>query len=125
MKKVYTYVMPRSFNKYSIPIAIQSCYLKDYSLRSKLEFSLPITELSTTDVFVKLKQILKKNNINIAMTSIFILPINKPKFLNKLLKNTSNKNKFHFVLENLILNKKEILDWSSDHRKYSKIIKEF
>ena len=59
------------------------------------------------------------------MTSIFILPINKPKLLNKLLKNVSIKNKFHFVLENLILNKKEILEWTLDYRKYSRIIKEF
>ena len=125
MKKVYTYVIPRRFNNYYIPIAIQSCYLKDYSLRSQLEFSLPITELSTIDVFVKLKQILKRKDINIVMTSIFILPINKPILLSKLLKNTSIKNKFHFVLENLVLNKKEILEWTLDFRKYSKIIKEF
>ena len=125
MKKLYTYVVPRSFNKYYIPIAIQSCYLKDYSQRSKLEFVLPITELSTSDVFIKLKENIKKKNTNLAMTSIFILPINKPKLLNKILKNVSIKNKFHFVLENLILNKKEILEWTLDYRKYSRIIKEF
>ena len=60
MKKLITYTLPRPFNKYNIPIAIQSNYLKDYAKINDYEFSLPVTEIKTKNIYIELKKIIKK-----------------------------------------------------------------
>ena len=125
MKKLLTYTLPRTFNKYNIPIAIQSNYLKDYAKNNNFEFSLPVTEIKTKNVYIELKKIIKKKLVNVAMVSIFILPIDDYKLLN-LLMNDINKNSiFHFALEKLVLRKNEILNWAYDYVKYRRVIKNF
>ena len=45
------------------------------------------------------------------MTSIFMLPISNVTLLNKLLQNMHTKTEIHFVLENLVLDRKKIKNW--------------
>ena len=44
MKKLFTYTVPRPFFGYNIPIAIQSCFLRDL-FKKKMLFSLPVIEI--------------------------------------------------------------------------------
>ncbi len=125
MKKLLTYTLPRTFNKYNIPIAIQSNYLKDYAKNNNFEFSLPVTEIKTKNVYIELKKITKKKSVNVAMVSIFILPIDDYKLLNLLMNDVNKNSIFHFALEKLVLKKNEILNWAYDYVKYRRVIKNF
>ena len=125
MKKLLTYTLPRKFNKYNIPIAIQSNYLKDYAKNNYFEFSLPVTEIKTKNIYIELKKITKKKSINIAMVSIFILPIEDFKLLKSTMHGVNPSTKFHFALEKLVLNKSEIKNWAYEYVKYKRVINFF
>ena len=106
MKILHTYVMPRPFNGYNIPIAIQSSYLKDYAYKNNFVFSLPETELTTSGAYSilceKLSGLEEKDSL--AFTSIFMLPIEDDIKLKEIFSHNKAKNiSFHFVLENKIL----------------------
>ena len=62
MKKIVPYVIPRPFNGYNIPIAIQTSYIRAYCGNNNLEFTLPLGEFPTSDSFITLENILKKKN---------------------------------------------------------------
>ena len=125
MKKLLTYTLPRTFNKYNIPIAIQSNYLKDYAKNNHFEFSLPVTEIKTKNIYIELKKITGKKPINIAMVSIFILPVEDLKLLKSIMYGINVKTKFHFALEKLVLNKSEIKNWAYEYVKYKRVINFF
>ena len=59
MKKLFTYTVPRPFSGYNIPIAIQSCFLRDYASK-KMLFSLPVTEIVKKDTYSMFKKNFKK-----------------------------------------------------------------
>ena len=59
------------------------------------------------------------------MTSIFILPIKDEKKFNKLIKDLNDQTSLHFVLENLILNKKAIFKWRKDYLDLNKLSKNY
>ena len=76
MNNLKTYVLPRPFYGYNIPIAIQSSYIKDYAAKKNYAFSLPETEITTSNVYLVLKKILSNRlNTDLAFTSIFMLPV--------------------------------------------------
>ena len=125
MKKLLTYTLPRTFNKYNIPIAIQSNYLKDYAKNNHFEFSLPVTEIKTKNIYIELKKITEKKPINIAMVSIFILPVEDLKLLKSIMYWINVNTKFHFALEKLVLNKSEIKNWAYEYVKYKRVINFF
>lgn len=125
MKKLITYTLPRTFNKYNIPIAIQSNYLKDYAKNNHFEFSLPVTEIKTKNIYIELKKITGKKLINIAMVSIFILPVEDFKLLKSIMSGVNVNTKFHFALEKLVLNKSKIINWAYEYIKYKRVIKFF
>tara|TARA_B110000444_G_C18814790_1_gene584542 strand:- start:1462 stop:1875 length:414 start_codon:yes stop_codon:yes gene_type:complete len=108
-----TYVMPRPFSGYNIPISIQSVYLKDYANKKNFRFSLPTTEVTNSNNFYMLSKILSEKNINnLAMTSIFLLPLNNDKILNKIFNPLIKKNiNLHFPLEGKILSITEFFDY--------------
>lgn len=122
MKKLLTYTLPRTFNKYNIPIAIQSNYLKDYAKNNNFEFSLPVTEIKTKNIYLELERITKKKIINIAMVSIFILPVKNLRLLNSLMTKVNANTKFHFALEKLVLTKSQIKKWAYEYLKYKRVI---
>jgi sporadic carbohydrate cluster protein (TIGR04323 family) len=125
LKKLLTYTLPRTFNKYNIPIAIQSNYLKDYAKNNHFEFSLPVTEIKTKNIYIQLKKITSKKPINIAMVSIFILPVEDLKLLKSIMYGINVNTKFHFALEKLVLNKSEIKNWAYEYVKYKRVINLF
>jgi sporadic carbohydrate cluster protein (TIGR04323 family) len=122
LKKLLTYTLPRTFNKYNIPIAIQSNYLKDYAKNNNFEFSLPVTEIKTKNIYLELERITKKKIINIAMVSIFILPVKNLRLLNSLMTKVNANTKFHFALEKLVLTKSQIKKWAYEYLKYKRVI---
>ena len=72
---IVTYTMPRPFASYSIPIAIQSCYIRDFCARNNIEFKLPITEMCKKSCFESLKGEIAKldnNNHKLIVTSVFV-----------------------------------------------------
>ena len=71
MMKYLTYTMPRQFGAFVIPIAIQSCYIRDYCTKNSIDFSLPQTEMITSGCFSALKQLIKTE----ASSSITIVAV--------------------------------------------------
>ena len=113
MKKLYNYVVPRPFNGYNIPIAIQSTYLRDYCRKKKFIFSLPVTELTKSNSYVMLSSLIGEKKVkNFGLVSGFVLPVYDLNKIRKLLKNVNKNSKFHLILENNIFNKKQLLDWA-------------
>ena len=73
--KFFTYTMPRSFGGFSIPISIQSCYMRNYCNNNGWEYSLPETELCVKGSFKALWSHLKKNkndDTHILVCSLFV-----------------------------------------------------
>ncbi len=119
---IFTYVMPRIFNGYNIPISIQSVYLRDYAEKRGFQFKLPVTELVTKNNYFMLSKLSKEKTINhIAMTSVFMLPINNKNFCEKLTNKFSKKCIFHFVLENLEYDKIDLLLCIKEFNKTNKL----
>ena len=88
-------------------------------------FSLPVTEIVKKDAYAMFKKKFKKKKISLAMTSIFILPIKDEKKFNNLIKDLNDQTSLHFVLENLILNKKTIFKWRKDYLELNKLSKNY
>jgi len=113
VKKIINYVIPRPFNGFNIPIAIQSVYLRDYCKKKNYIFSLPVTEFTKTDSYAMLLSLIEvKKARNYGFVSGFVLPVYDLKRIKKLLKNVNENSKFHLVLENNIFNKKQLLNWA-------------
>lgn len=106
MKRALTYTLPRPFSNYNIPIAIQSFYIRDYCIKQKLVFSLPITEISNENCYIMFKKNFLKKKITLVMTSVFMLPIINKKLFNDIVSGINRLSELHFVLENLVLKKK-------------------
>lgn len=127
MKTLTTYTLPRPFNGYNIPIAIQSTYLREYSKSKSMQFSLPVTEIHYDNCYNMLSLLVNsKKTSDLALVSIFILPFDNIKILKKIFKsNHSKKINYHFLLEAQILTYSEMIDkitQISSIRKYSRII---
>ena len=123
MRRLITYVMPRPFSGYNIPIAIQNTVLRDYCARNNLKYSLATTELTTSECFSMLKEVIEKNKeIDLGVASAFVFPIYDKKKLTEIL----NLNKFNFrihaVLENFVMKKKDFLEWATELSAIHKII---
>jgi sporadic carbohydrate cluster protein (TIGR04323 family) len=113
--------LPRPFFGYNVPIAIQSCFLRDYASKNNLDFSLPVTEIVKEDCYYMFKKKFIKKLFHIGMTSIFMLPLNKDDLFKKTLKGIHKDSVFHFVLENLKLKKKDLIIWKNEFSSYSKL----
>jgi len=124
-RNIYTYVMPREFRGYNIPISIQSQYIKNYAETNGYKFMLPVTELIHNQSYNNFIEFSKKNILNLAMTSIFVLPVRDIINCKKITKKFSNKCIFHFVLENLKFNKKDLLNWIFEFNKIDTLIYDY
>ena len=117
MKNLHTYSQPRPFNNLNIPIAVQSVYLRSYAVSNSFIFKIPRVELTKNNSFINLKDLLinSKKISDLAFTSLFMLPIDNNVAFYDIKKNIKNDDmKFHFVLESLILNKKELIDYQKE-----------
>ena len=120
MINLQPYIVPRPFNGYNIPGAIQSSYLKNYVTSKKLRFSLPIVEITTSSSFYLLKGYINKNKhqkIDICVVSGFVFPIYEESILNELFSDyVSIDLNIHMVLEAKVLNIKEFYTWANNVR---------
>ena len=121
--------MPRPFYGYNIPIAMQSTYLRDYASKNNFRYSLPVTEISMPDSFSMLNGLLKNksNDFNdLAMVSIFILPVFDYDKVKKIFKRKKLQNlNLHFALEANVINAVELLDWVEKEVPLMKLSKDF
>jgi sporadic carbohydrate cluster protein (TIGR04323 family) len=127
MKTLTTYTLPRPFNGYNIPIAIQSVYLREYSKSNSMQFSLPVTEIHYDNCYNMLIELINsQKTTDIGIVSLFILPFEKPHILNKIFKSSHCKKiHYHFLLESKILNYRDLIlsiKEISTIRKYSRVI---
>lgn len=125
MKRALTYTLPRPFSNYNIPIAIQSFYIRDYCIKQKLVFSLPITEISNENCYIMFKKNFLKKKITLVMTSVFMLPIINKKLFNDIVSGINRLSELHFVLENLVLKKKDLCIWVNEYNLLSKFSKNY
>ena len=120
MTNLQPYVIPRPFNGYNIPGAIQTTYLKNYAVSKKFSFALPIVEITTTSSFYLLKGYInqkKHQKIDICVVSGFVFPIYDESILSELFSAYFNFDlNIHMVLEAKILNVKKFCDWAKDVR---------
>ena len=73
--KYLTYTMPRKFGGYSIPIAMQSCFIKSYCSARSIPFALPLTECAFPDSFSAMHNFIcntTSNDVTIIAASIFV-----------------------------------------------------
>ena len=125
MNKLETYTLPRPFFNYNIPIAIQSSYLKDYANKKNLQFSLPITEIVKKECYYMFEKKFQNRVFQIGMTSIFMLPLKNEKLFKQIFRNINSNTIFHFVLENLVLKKNDIIKWRVEYISFSKLSKDY
>ena len=129
MKVLNTYTLPRPFYGFNIPIAIQSAYLRDYAVKNKMRFSLPITEISKPNTYQMLCGILRDKNQkidNLAFVSIFVLPLNDSKKIKDIFSQKEYINmKLHFVLESLVLSPNELLIWQKENMPLVELTQDF
>tara|TARA_Y100000992_G_scaffold20822_1_gene12002 strand:+ start:173 stop:592 length:420 start_codon:yes stop_codon:yes gene_type:complete len=129
MKIIKNYVIPRPFNGYNIPIAVQSTYLRDYAQRNGFKFSLPNTEISKYGSYSILSGILsdKKDKFtDLAMVSIFILPVFDKKRIYKLFKEKHlQKINLHFALESYVFSVEDLCNWVDENSTLLKITNDF
>lgn len=112
--KFLTYALPREFFGMSIPIPIQSAYLRDYASRSKLNFHLPVTEVCFGNSYYSLSNLFRiiEDGDHFGAVSILCLPLFEIATLTEMLDLLEGKSiQFHFPLEGFLGSNEKIMDW--------------
>lgn len=72
-----TYTHSRRFGSYNIPIAVQSCFIRDYCKKSEIPFVLPRTEYCIKNCYSSLINMISEHNstekLVIIISSIYML----------------------------------------------------
>jgi len=121
--RVLTYSLPRPFFGLNIPIPVQSSFMRGYLVDAGYLFKLPLVEMVFSDSYYMLLMALRESHeekIDICMTSIMILPLDKPELLS-IIVNLGKSKKWHFPLEGLVLSAAQIIDWADNFIFYRKI----
>ena len=116
MKTLQGYVTSRSFNGYSLPVPAQNKLLRYHSKEHQLTYLLPQCELFIDNNYMSLFETLRniKQNSNLGMCSIYMLPDNKEKF-ESVIKSIKEKNiTMHFIFENIVTNYESIQSFNID-----------
>lgn len=118
MKFIKPYVLPRPFSGFNIPIAIQTSFIKSYAEQNSYTFTLPLTELTTSNTYNSLDNLLSTTKIkDIGIVSIMILPVMNKKLMDRLFKKYKNKQfVFHAILESKVLSLSQIKEWADEIR---------
>lgn len=98
----------------SIPIPIQSAYLRDYASRNNLIFSLPTTEVCLGNSYYVLSNIFRSfsDGEHFGAVSLLALPLNNESVFFELLNLTSGKGiSFHFPLEGFCGDSNRVINW--------------
>jgi len=121
---IITYTMPRPFGSYSIPIAIQSCYIRDYCSRHNIEFNLPVTEICKKSCFDSLKAEIAKlgnNKHQLIVASIFIFEELKGENLDWFQMNSTENIEIIGILEMVKLTFLQLPDYQSEIKEIEKL----
>ena len=70
--KLIGYTLPRPFAGYSIPISVQSVYLRSFCQARGFDYALPVTEFYTPKNYSALSGILGQNVEGMVCISVFI-----------------------------------------------------
>ena len=104
--------MARPFAGLNIPIAIQSTYMREYAKSKNMNFILPKVEWCIPGVYTEFRKLIaNKNIVNIALSSIQMLP-SEENNLYKELRNTDRT--YHFILEKLIVKEFDLMNTISE-----------
>ena len=119
MKNTITYVLPRPFSGYNIPLAVQNTYIREYVTNSNMIYSLSSVELTKDNCFEVLKNKIKtlnKSRSEFIVVSGLVFPIHDQKKMKDIFINSIKyqKAKFHLILESKILTNKEVISWSKE-----------
>lgn len=130
MKKTITYVLPRPFNGYNIPLAIQNTYIREYVASLNMIYSLSKVELTKNNCYEILKKNIKslnKDRSEFVVASGLIFPIHDSKIMKDLFINSIkySKARFHLILESKVLSNKEIISWSKEINFIKKISSDY
>ena len=113
--KPYTYTMPRSFGGFTIPIAIQSCYMRNYCQNKGWEYKLPQTEICIKDCYQVFWEYINSDldsDLHILICSIFV--IDGISQTSKILKNELERTRNIYIysaLENSKMNLMEAIEY--------------
>ncbi len=116
-----SYGFTRTFKNMNVPPPIQSVYIKDYCNKLGFTFSLPANELCINNSYYILRSLIRDAtpNSHICSISFFCLPVDDFNLMNHIIEDIySNNLTFHFILEKLILNPKELLNFYSNYFHY-------
>lgn len=113
--KPYTYTMPRSFGGFTIPISIQSCFMRNYCQNKGWEYKLPQTEICIKDCYQVFWEYIHSDvncDLHILICSIFVIDgiAHKSKILNNELKRRRNIY-IYSALENSKMNLREAMEY--------------
>lgn len=119
MKNTITYVLPRPFSGYNIPLAVQNTYIREYVANSNMIYALSSVELTKNNCFEILKNKIKtlnKSRSEFIVVSGLVFPIHDQKKMRDIFINSIKyqKAKFHLILESKILTNKEVISWSKE-----------
>ena len=116
MRILKPYILPRPFNGYNIPIALQTSFIKNYAEKNNFEFSLPLAELTTSDSFLIFENYINQHRkCEIGVVTAFIFPIENRKLMEKIFKKyKKSKIYIHMILESEVFSIKQLLDWANE-----------
>lgn len=119
MTRLISYVLPRDFAGFNIPMAVQAAYIRDYARRKNFQFSLPITELCTSGQFFMLHRLIEAEteDMDIAAVSAFCFPLDRLDLLTEFIELAVRRSKairFHCILEQRIFTALELKDWAEE-----------
>ncbi len=126
-----TYTLPRPFEGFNIPIAIQSAFMRDYATRANYQFALPVTEITTSNSYLMLKKLLRaerSTHLNLAVCSGFVFPVNAPDVLRAIFFDDVADDlsiSIHLVLEGLLLDRDGLIDWARNLGKVRNLVKSY
>ena len=117
MKDLTGYVTVRKFRGYALPVPVQNKLLRMYASENQMIYVLPQCELVTKNNFMMLFDTLNnmKENKDLGMCSIHMLPKNFKKFKSAL-KIIMKKNiTLHFIFEEKKINAHNLEDYYIDN----------
>jgi len=106
-RTLHAYSNPRNCHSISVPLAVQSTYLRSYASKIGYIFVLPRVEWCMEGVYLELFRLATDPNVyQIAMLSFHMMPY--PDALLSLLTQCSDVT-YHFVLENQVVPSNQLL----------------
>ena len=107
-----TYVSPRKFGSWRLPVPMQNILLRDYCEKNGKIIKLPANELCIDDSYMVLNMTLDslEEKQGIAMCSIEMLPSQREQRKALLLRGLNMGSEWHFIFENIVISKRSDIE---------------